>query len=157
MEDGEPEIMEEEIVAPILPAMSPETVAGAAQHGTVQREKHWMDFLDDPDIRTIILYSVWLVVVLCGLAWLLFSLLFEHVTVYRADRNGKFRKAGRLVIIRKKDYRQINLTPLQEKNEDRKYKLRFSHGFAYLNRKEKILIRTYHGVELRNVGREIIV
>lgn len=157
MEDGEPEIMEEELIKPIRPTMSPETVAGAAQHGTVQREKHWMDFLDDPDIRTIILYSVWLVVVLCGLAWLLFSLLFEHVTVYRADRNGKFRKAGRLVIIRKKDYRQINLTPLQEKNEDRKYKLRFSHGFAYLNRKEKILIRTYHGVELRNVGREIIV
>lgn len=157
MEDGEPEIMEEELIKPIRPTMSPETVAGTAQHGTVQKEKHWMDCFDDPDIRTVILYSVWLVVVLCGLTWQLFSLLFEHVTVYRADRNGKFRKAGRLVIIRKKDYRQINLTPLQEKNEDRKYKLRFSRGFAYLNRKEKILIRTYHGVELRNVGREIIV
>lgn len=157
MTDEEPEIMEEEIITPIRPTMSPETVAGAAQHGTVQRKKNWMDFFDDSNVRTVILYSVWLVVVLCGLAWLLFSLLFEHVTVYRADRNGKFRKAGRLVIIRKKDYRQINLTPLQEKNEDRKYKLRFSFSFAYLNRKEKILIRTYHGVELRNVSREIIV
>ena len=157
MTDGEPEIVEEEIITPIQPVLSPEASIGDAQHGTVEKEKHWTDFFDDPDIRTVILYSVWIVVVLCGLAWLLFSLLFEHVTVFRADRKGKFQKAGRLVIMRKKDYRQVNITPLQDKKEDRQYKLRFSFGFAYVNRKEKILIRTYHGVELRNVNREIIV
>lgn len=157
MTDGEPEIMEEEIITPIRPTLSPEPSDENAQHGTVQKEEDGKRFWDDPDIKTIILYSAWLAVILCGLAWLLFSLLFEHVTVYRADRKGRFRKAGRLVIVRKKDYRQINLTPLQEKNEDRKYKLRFSRGFAYLNKKEKILIRTYHGVELRNVSREIIM
>ena len=157
MADGEPEIVEEEIVTPIRPTLSPETFSEAPQHKTVQKDGNGKRFFGDTDIRTVILYSVWLVVVLCGLAWLLFSLLFEHVTVYRADRKGKFQKAGRLTIIRKKDYRQVNLTPLQDKKEDRQYKLRFSLGFAYVNRKEKILIRTYHGVELRNVNREIIV
>ena len=157
MTDGEPEIVEEEIITPAQPVMAPETVSEDARQGVVQKKGRWTNFFDDPDVKTVILYSTWLVVVLCGLAWLLFSLLSEHVTVFRADRKGKFQKAGRLVIMRKKDYRQVNITPLQDKKEDRQYKLRFSFGFAYVNRKEKILIRTYHGVELRNVNREIIV
>ncbi len=105
--------------------------------------------------RRTVLYSVWMVAALCGLVWLLFYLLFEHVTVYRRDDSGKYCRIGRCAIIRKKDYKQIHLNRLMKKEERRDYKIRFTGAFAFWYRKEKVLIRTYHGVELRNVEKEI--
>lgn len=157
MADQEPEIVEEEIITSMQPVLSPEPEHEAVQKGTVQKGKPGKRFFDDPDIQTLVLYSAWIAVVLCGLVWLLFSLLLEHVTVYRTDRRGKFHRVGQAPIIRKREYKQINLTPLQEKGDDRQYKLRFSIVFSCLHKKEKVLVRTYQGVELRNVGREIRV
>lgn len=101
------------------------------------------------------LYSVWMAVVFCGLIWLLFCLIFEHVTVYRRDDDGKYCKIGRCAIIRKKDYKQIQLIHLMKKEEERDYKIRFASAFVFLYKKDKVLIRTWHGVELRNVEKEI--
>lgn len=101
------------------------------------------------------MYSVWMAVVLCGVLWLLFCLIFEHVTVYRKDDTGKYQKIGRCTIIRKKDFKQVNLIHLMKKEEERDYKVRFAGIFVLLNKKEKVLLRTYQGVELRNVAKEI--
>ena len=105
--------------------------------------------------KKLAMYSAWLAVVLCGLLWLLFCLLFEHVTVYRRDENGTYREIGRCAIYRKKDYKQINLLRLMKQEEDRDYKVAFSRIFVLLHRKEKVLLRTAHGVELRNIEKEI--
>ena len=77
------------------------------------------------------------------------------MTVYRRDDSGKYCRIGRCAIIRKKDYKQIHLNRLMKKEERRDYKIRFTGAFAFWYRKEKVLIRTYHGVELRNVEKEI--
>ncbi len=100
-------------------------------------------------------YSAWLAAALCGLLWLLFCLLFEHVTVYRRDENGTYREIGRCAIHRKKDYKQINLLRLMKPEENRDHKVAFSRLFVLLHRKEKVLLRTFHGVELRNIEKEI--
>ncbi len=105
--------------------------------------------------KKTVLYSVWMAVVLCGVLWLLFCLIFEHVTVYRKDDTGKYQKIGRCAIIRKKDFKQVNLIHLMKKEEERDYKVRFAGIFVLLNKKEKVLLRTYQGVELRNVAKEI--
>ena len=110
-----------------------------------------------PDInwKKAALYSVWMAVVLCGLVWLLFCLIFEHVKVYKKDENGTYHKIGRCAILRKKEYKQVNLIHLMKKGEDRDYKIRFARGFVIFHRKEKIMIRTLYGVELRKIGKEI--
>jgi len=101
------------------------------------------------------LYSAWVAVVLCGLVYLLVCLLLEHVTVYKKDERGKYRKIGRCAILRKKEYKQINLFHLMKKGEEADYKVCFSRAFTLLYKNDKVLLRTYHGVELRNVAKEI--
>ncbi len=101
------------------------------------------------------LYCVWMVVVICGLLWLLFALIFEHATVYKKDQKGTYHKIGRCAIIRKKEYKQINLLHVMKKGEDSDYKVCFARAFVFLHRKEKVMIRTWYGVELRHVDREI--
>ncbi len=112
---------------------------------------------EKPDInwKKAALYSAWTAVVLCGLVWLLFCLIFEHARVYKKDENGTYRKIGRCAILRRKEYKQINLLHLMKKGEDRDYKVRFARGFVMFHRKEKIMIRTWYGVELRNIEKEI--
>lgn len=105
--------------------------------------------------KTVILYSAWIAVVLCGLLWLLFSLLMEHAAVYMRNEKGKYRKIGLCLIIRKKDYKQVNLTALMRVGEQRDYKIRFSPLFVFLHKNERLLIRTDSGVELRNIAKEI--
>lgn len=105
--------------------------------------------------KKAILYSVWLAVVLCGLLWLLFSLLMEHAAVYRQDDDGRYRKVGLCMILRKKGYKQVNLLSLMKMGERRNYKVRFSPVFVFFHKKEKLLIRTDSGVELRSVAKEI--
>ena len=109
----------------------------------------------DFDWKQAALYSVWMAVVLCGLLWLLFALIFEHATVYRKDERGKYQKIGRCAIVRKKDYKQINLLHVMKKGEERDYKVCFAAAFVFLYRKEKVMVRTWYGVELRNVAKEI--
>lgn len=107
------------------------------------------------DWKKGVLYSAWVAVVFCGLIWLLFCLVFEHVTVYRKDENGKYCKAGRCAIIRKKEYKQIDLMRLMGRERERDYKVCFAAVFVLLHKKEKVLLRTCYGVELRNVAKEI--
>ena len=105
--------------------------------------------------KTVILYSVWMAVILCGLFFLLFSLLMEHAVVYMRNKKGKYQKIGLCMILRKKDYKQINLTALMRAGEQRDYKIRFSSAFVFFHKKERLLIRSGSGVELRNVAKEI--
>ena len=101
-----------------------------------------------------VLYSVWLAALLCGLFWLLVCLLLEHVTVFERDEKGRYKKIGRCAIFRKKDYKQINLRTLMREGQDA-VKVRFSMAFVLLYKNDKVLLRTYDGVELRNVAKEI--
>lgn len=101
-----------------------------------------------------VLYSVWLAALLCGLFWLLVCLLLEHVTVFERDEKGRYKKIGRCAIFRKKDYKQINLRTLMREGQEA-VKVRFSMAFVLLYKNDKVLLRTYDGVELRNVAKEI--
>ena len=101
-----------------------------------------------------VLYSVWLAALLCGLFWLLVCLLLEHVTVFERDEKGRYKKIGRCAIFRKKDYKQINLRALMREGQEA-VKVRFSMAFVLLYKNDKVLLRTYDGVELRNVAKEI--
>ena len=101
-----------------------------------------------------VLYSVWLAALLCGLFWLLVCLLLEHVTVFERDEKGRYKKIGRCAIFRKKDYKQINLRTLMRDGQEA-VKVRFSMAFVLLYKNDKVLLRTYDGVELRNVAKEI--
>lgn len=101
-----------------------------------------------------VLYSVWLAALLCGLFWLLVCLLLEHVTVFERDEKGRYKKIGRCAIFRKKDYKQINLRALMREGQEA-VKVRFSTAFVLLYKNDKVLLRTYDGVELRNVAKEI--
>lgn len=101
-----------------------------------------------------VLYSVWLAALLCGLFWLLACLLLEHVTVFERDEKGRYKKIGRCAIFRKKDYKQINLRALMREGQEA-VKVRFSTVFVLLYKNDKVLLRTYDGVELRNVAKEI--
>lgn len=106
-------------------------------------------------LKRIVLYTVWMAVIFCALFWLLFSLLFEHVTVYRRERGGAYCRIGRCAIVRKKEYLQINLIHLMKKEENRDYQVRFSKVFVWLHKKRKVLVRTSTGVELRNMMEKI--
>lgn len=101
-----------------------------------------------------VLYSVWLAALLCGLFWLFVCLLLEHVTVFERDEKGRYKKIGRCAIFRKKDYKQINLRTLMREGQEA-VKVRFSMAFVLLYKNDKVLLRTYDGVELRNVAKEI--
>ena len=101
-----------------------------------------------------VLYSVWLAALLCGLFWLLVCLLLEHVTVFERDEKGRYKKIGRCAIFRKKDYKQINLRALMREGQEA-VRVRFSTAFVLLYKNDKVLLRTYDGVELRNVAKEI--
>ena len=101
-----------------------------------------------------VLYSVWLAALLCGLFWLFVCLLLEHVTVFERDEKGRYKKIGRCAIFRKKDYKQINLRTLMREGQEA-VRVRFSTAFVLLYKNDKVLLRTYDGVELRNVAKEI--
>ena len=107
------------------------------------------------EIVEFVLYSVWVSALLCGLFWMLFSLIFEHAVVYCKNKKGKYEKIGRCAIFRKKEYKQVNLSRLMTREEGKEYQLRFSRAFALLHKKKKVLIRTWNGVELRNIERKI--
>ncbi len=119
----------------------------------------WEETEEKPERRLkwkrLILYSVWMVTVLCGLLFVLFCLLFEHVEVYQREKGGKYCKIGRCAMFRKREYVQINLIHLMKKQGKRDYLLRFSGVYVCLHKKEKVLVRTTEGVELRNVARKI--
>lgn len=107
--------------------------------------------------KKIVLYSVWMVTVLCGLLWILFCLLFEHVEVYQKNKQGRYERIGRCALIRKREYTQVNLSGLMKKQGEQDYMLRFSHLYVRFHKREKVLIRTLSGIELRNVARKIEV
>ncbi len=160
---AEPQIIPEALAAPEPPGQvkllplpeaeneTPDTAAGDTTGGDTAaapaaRVLGW---------KRVVIYSVWLAAVLCGLVWLLFCLIFEHVSVYRRDTQGKYRRIGRCAILRKQEYKQVNLCRLMEKGEERDYKIRFSEAFALLHAREKVLIRTWYGAELYPVEKEI--
>lgn len=107
--------------------------------------------------KKIVLYSVWMVTVLCGLLWILFCLLFEHVEVYQKNKQGRYERIGRCALIRKREYTQVNLSGFMKKQREQDYMLRFSHLYVRFHKREKVLIRTLSGIELRNVARKIEV
>lgn len=107
--------------------------------------------------KKIVLYSVWMVTVLCGLLWILFCLLFEHVEVYQKNKQGRYERIGRCALVRKREYTQVNLSGFMKKQREQDYMLRFSHLYVRFHKREKVLIRTLSGIELRNVARKIEV
>lgn len=107
--------------------------------------------------KKIVLYSVWMVTVLCGLLWILFCLLFEHVEVYQKNKQGRYERIGRCALVRKREYTQVNLSGFMKKQGEQDYMLRFSHLYVRFHKREKVLIRTLSGIELRNVARKIEV
>lgn len=134
---------------PVTQAERVEPVKEVEKKEDINREKR------KGKIGKIVLYSAWLMAVLCGLLWLLLSLLLEHVIVYEKKEKGKYQRAGICAIIRKKEYKQINLLPYMEPGKEKEYKIKFGMFFVWLYGKDKVLIRTSRGVLLRNVAREI--
>lgn len=134
---------------PVMQAERVEPVKEVEKKEDTNKEKR------KQEIGKIVLYSAWLMAALCGLLWLLFSLLLEHVIIYEKNEKGKYQRAGICAIIRKKEYKQINLMPYMEPGKEKEYKIKFGKFFVWLYGKDKVLIRTSRGVLLRNVAREI--